>query len=167
MALDGLERIEQDLFQIRHKIIANEKIRKLVYYSGKNALSQANVEVNLTKEHIFVTPVFDTTKEPFNKMTFISIILPNTEWDDEMSSHLATIRINVFSKIENWELDNDSIRTLQITSEIIRDLSDIKLKSSHKLFYLSSDLTTLNDLYAGYTILFGIQDGGGEDAELY
>ena len=75
----------------------------------------------------------------------------------------------MFSKLELWELDDERVRPLTIASEIIKILDQIKLKSSHKLFYISADLTVLNNGdMAGYTLLFGIQDGGGDsDAVLY
>lgn len=167
MAITGLWRIEEDLFNVRLYLIRNEEIQKLIYYTGSDALSKDTPPFDSVYKHIFVTPVFDTTKEPFNKTTFISIIVPETEWDDEDQAHLATIRINVFSKIENWTLDDNKIRVFQIISRIIEMFDGKKLESSHKLFYLSSDLTTLNETYAGYTVLFGVRDGGGEDVELY
>lgn len=167
--MEGLQRIEQDIYAIRDRLYTNKIIAKLLYYSDSNALKGAYVDRSQIDNHIFVSPVFDTTKEPFNKHTFISITVANTEWDDEDSTHLAAYRINVFSKIELWELDDERVRPLTIASEIIKILDQIKLKSSHKLFYISADLTVLNNGdMAGYTLLFGIQDGGGDsDAVLY
>lgn len=81
---------------------------------------------------------------------------------------MGAFRINVFSEMDLWELDEDRVRPLAILSKMIEILDQKKLKSSHKLFYISSDLTTLDKNIAGYTALFGIVDGGGDsDEELY
>lgn len=77
--MEGLQRIEQDIYEIRDRIYTNETIAKLLYYSDSNALEGADVDLSQIDNHIFVSPVFDTTKEPFNKHTFISVTVANTE----------------------------------------------------------------------------------------
>ena len=166
--MKGLERIEKDIYSIRDYLAKDDEISKLLFYPTRNALQRDNVSASLINEYIFLSPVFDTTREPFDKNTFISITLANTEWNDEDGTHMGAFRINVFSEIDLWELDEDRVRPLAILSKMIEILDQKKLKSSHKLFYISSDLTTLDKNIAGYTALFGIVDGGGDsDEELY
>lgn len=168
MALEGFERLEKDLFMIRDIIFSNKNIQKMIYYSDSDPLSKADPDSNKVSEHIFLSPVFDTTREPFNKHTFISITMNNTELSEEDVTHYAGVRINVFSKLELWNLDNERIRPLAIGTELIKILHDIKLSSSHKLFYLMADLVTVDETTAGYTFLFGLMDAGGDvDGELY
>ena len=77
--MEGLQRIEQDVYAIRDRLYANKTIAKLLYYSDSSALKSADIDRSHISNHIFVSPVFDTTKEPFNKHTFISITVANTE----------------------------------------------------------------------------------------
>ena len=77
--MKSLERIEKDLYSVRDYLGKDDEIKKLLYYPTRNALQQENVSANLINEYIFLSPVFDTTREPFDKNTFISITLANTE----------------------------------------------------------------------------------------
>lgn len=163
--MNWLDIAQKDIFEIKARLSANSEIRKLLYYNGSNALSGAEVLIGTISPYIYVSPVINTNVEPYNKNNFISIVLEQSEYDDEDSIQKGLLRINAISRTENWELDNNKVRPLAITSEIVDILNNIKLSSSHKITYISIEFIVINENLQGYTILLDLIDGGGLENE--
>lgn len=163
--IDGFERIEKDLYNVRAMLLSSSEIRKLLVYTSPNALESIEPSVSQASPFIFLSPVFKTNQEPYNKTTFISITISESSYNKEEAKHDVDLRINIFSKTENWELDNGRIRVLAIASEVIKKLHAKKLKSSQKLEYISTAYMNIDENYQGYSLLFTTIDGGGLENE--
>lgn len=93
-----LENVQDTIFQIRQIIKIDENIRKLLYYGTSDALSKDTVDIATINDYIFLSPVMDTTKDPFNKHCFITITLTNINETDEEPLLLGEIRVNVIAQ---------------------------------------------------------------------
>lgn len=163
--MNSLERIESSLYKIKNVLKADSNIRKLLYYTTKDALTKNEVSYSKMDNFITLQPVFNMNVEQFNRNAFISIAISEMEEAEEETLYNGVLRINVICKNENWEIDDNKIRPLRIIS-IIKDLLDNrKFDASHKLFFVNMQIVTLDEYNSGYMVLFGITEGAGLEYE--
>jgi len=145
--MSKLDLVEQVIYQIKTQVQNNSKIRKLLLYDTVDALEIA-AEVPFVKanDYIVVSPIFDMTKEPFNKNTIISIAITKALKAKEEKIFNGMIKINVLTHSELWPLDNNKIRPLEISSILIDLLDEAKMASSHKLVFNALELAILTKI---------------------
>lgn len=160
-----LENVQDTIFQIRQIIKTDENIRKLLYYGTSDALSKNSIDIAAVDDYIFLSPVMDTTREPFNKHCLITITLTNINETDEEPLLLGEIRVNVIAQNNVWELNNNKIRPIEISDRIIEKINYMKFDSSHKLEFDKIDLVILDKNITGYSITFNISEGSGLENE--
>lgn len=160
-----LKNIQKAIFEIRSLIQSIPEVRKLVYYDTKNALGEKVPSIADTQEHFTVSAVFDITEPPFDKNTIVSIAYKKGNYDDEKVMMTGMININVLTKSQLWEINENKIRPLEIVNYIVDKLSNIKLSTSHKLFLVGIDLALLSENTNGYTVAFILEEGGGLDEQ--
>jgi len=163
--MNGLELVQKTVYEIRHLIISDNEIRKFIRNDGFNPLNGPESTIEEAKPYAFVSPVYNTNIEPFNKNTFLAINLTKTEYDIESNFHDGILRIHCMSRSELWEIANDKIRPLEIISRIIKKLDNQKLSSSQTLSYVETELVVLDDNIQGYSALFILTDGAGLESE--
>jgi len=159
--------IQNSLFEIKSKIRSNSDIRKLVFYDTPNALSLDAPSAAEADPKIRVTAVFDITEPPYEHNTFITIVASKIQADPEEQIFNSSIRINIITQAQLWELDGDKIRPLEIANNIITLLEYYKTTSgaSHKLFFKSAELIVLDGNINGYGLVFHLLEGSGLDEE--
>lgn len=160
-----LKNIQKAIFEVRALIQAIPEVRKLVYFDTRTALGEDIPTIEDTKDHFTVSAVFDITKPPFDKNTIVSIAYNKGNFDDEKVMMLGTMKINVLTKSELWELNGNKIRPMEVANYIINKLNNVKLSTSHKLLFLSVDLAILSEDHNGYTLTFILEEGGGLDEQ--
>jgi hypothetical protein len=163
--VETFDLIQDSLYYIRQLILSNDKIRKLLVNDSKKALTESSIDISNAISYIFLSPVFNVNKEPYNKNTFLTITLTDTTLDDSNNNHNSKIRINCLTRTELWEMENNRIRPLHLSSLIIKTLHGQKVGVSHKLYYDGTELTVLNENIHGYAIEFIMIDGGGLENE--
>ena len=158
--LDG---IQETLYQIEDVIKRNPNIRKLVLNDSKNALAGDDYSLQDVDAHVFNSAVFDVTEPPYDKNTIVTIALTKLIPDEEQKLFSSWVRINVITRTALWELSNYKIRPLEIANLVIKELENIKLKTSHKLFMTDMELIILDGNINGYGITFTVVEGSGLD----
>jgi hypothetical protein len=98
--MNGLELVQKTLYETRHLIISDNSIRKLIRNDVFNPLDGVESTIEETKPYAFVSPVYNTNIEPFNKNTFLAINLTKTEYDSDTNFHDGILRINCMSRTE-------------------------------------------------------------------
>ena len=156
-----LDNIQNVVYQAAQLIKTDSNVRNLLYYTSADALSKTAVDIANIESYIFLAPVFDTTKEPFNKSCFITITITKLRTDDENKLLDGVLRINVLAENTIWAINNSKIRVIEIGNLVINKLNGTKLKTSHKLFFRGMELVVLDKNISGYALLFDITEGGG------
>jgi len=159
--------IQNSLFEIKSRIRSNSDIRKLVFYDSTDALALTEPTAGQVDPKIRVTAVFDITEPPYDHNTFITIVATKIQADLEEQIFNSSIRINIITQSQLWELDGDKIRPLEIANHIITMLENYKTTSgaSHKLFFKSAELIVLDGNINGYGLVFHLLEGSGLDEE--
>lgn len=154
------ERCEKTLFEIRAKLLNSEKIRKLLYNDSPYALSLQAPTVEQVDKYVVTNPVFDMVETPgFDQNTIIQIELDTVE--DNETSIDGILRINIVCNSAVWTLDENCIRPIQITDEIIRLIDNVKFSVADKLYFAQLVPLIINKKMTGYTLMFNISDGNG------
>ena len=156
-----LDLIQKALFEIRSIIKNSSDIRKLVYHDTVDALENNSVSVEDIEDHIVVSPIFDMTKEPFDKSTIISIALNRSSIEEDNALAMSLLKINVLTQSDLWHLNNSLVRPLQISNLIIDLLHNQKLSSSHKMAFINLELAILDENVNGYSLTFQMVEGSG------
>lgn len=156
-----LNNIQTVVYQAAQLIKTDSSVRNLLYYTTVDALSKTAVDIANIDGYIFLAPVFDTTKEPFNKSCFITLTITKIRVDDENKLLDGVLRVNVLAENTIWAINGSKIRVLEIGNAIIEKLNGTKLKTSHKLFFRGMELVVLDKNISGYALLFDITEGGG------
>ena len=157
--------IQKSLFEIKAKIRANEEIRKLVFYDTSDALAKVAPSAAQADPKIRVTAIFDITEEPYDHNTFITIVATKIQSNEDEKHFNSIVRINVISKAQLWELENNKIRPLEIANIIATELDNYKATASQKLYFHSAELIVLDGNTNGYGLIFHLLEGSGLDDE--
>jgi hypothetical protein len=156
-----LNNLQTMVYQAAQLIKTDSGVRNLLYYTTADALSKTAVDINAINDYIFLAPVFDTTKEPFNKSCFITLTITKVRTDDEDKLLDSILRINVLCENSLWAINSSKIRVVEISDSIVSKLNGTKLKTSHKLNFQGMELVVLDKNISGYALLFNITEGGG------
>lgn len=159
-----LDNIQKMIYEVEILIKSDGGIRNLLYYTTADALTKTQVDIATINDYIFCSPVFETTIEPYNKASFITISLAKLQ-PIEDTLYDGVLRINILSQLNIWEINNQKIRPLEIANRVIEKIDNVKLSHSHTLVFEGIDLAVLDKNISGYAILFSINEGSGLENE--
>lgn len=163
--MSKLDNIQKTIYEIRAMIQADGDIRKLLYHDMENALEGSDVTQAQVDDYIVVSPIFDMTKEPFNKNTIVSVALVRGTKDDEEQVISGSVKINILTHSDLWKLKDNKIRPTEIANKIIDAIDGKKTSSSHKLSFNLIDLIVLDENINGYGLVFFLTEGSGRLGE--
>ena len=146
----NVERIERTLLSIQEKLLNNENLLKLLYYSNPDPLSGALVDRVDGEELITLNPILKYgPAESINN--FISLGLPQVNEQD--SSIIIEIDIAIFCNVDGWILNNRQIRIMQIIKEMQQTIENKNFNTSGSLQLNGMTPAILDDLgFAGYYV---------------
>lgn len=159
------DNVQRAIFEIKSAIKSNEDIRKMLFIDSKNALSQTAPSISEVEPHIIVAAVFDITEPPFDKNTIMTVVLNKVKYDSDAVLLNGMIKINVLTRSELWELNDDKIRPLEIANNVVKLLDNRKVSASHKLYFTHMDIAILNENVSGYSVVFSLEEGSGLDEQ--
>jgi hypothetical protein len=151
----------KDLQLIMEKLITNDNICKLLYYTGKDALSQAaltpEVKLSMINEYIKVVPVLPKDVDMRN---YILIQFDNftPSSSDPMNLIDFILTFDIFCNSTNWILDDYQLRPYAIMNEIDRMFNTSKLNSSGPINFIGANSISINENLLGFTVVYKIYD---------
>lgn len=158
-----LERIESTMAAMRTKLLADEKIKKLLFFDSNNALFCTLPEdINLDK-YITLRPVYEfENKKEYDQNSMINIYMTQASPYEDVEKVAGVLQVNVICNVDIWELVDNKIRPLQLVDRIVKLVNGHKFTASNKIV-----LNTISDLIVsktmvGYALLFEITDGSGK-----
>lgn len=149
--------VGDNLFIIANKIIEDDDICKLLYYTDSNPLSHDNMsdsdKYNLLHKNILLVP-----KVPENddiKGSYILILydgfntnLANPQFKD------ADLLFIIVSPPENWIINDLSLRPFMIMSRIDELFGNKKIANIGTLQFVKADRFVLNSQLTGYGLTY-------------
>ena len=142
--------IENNLVKLLEVFLANENLKKYIYYLTDNPLSEATVTENLLAKHIVLTP-FDEEILSTDRVT----VFVNPIEGDYTRHPLSTIifLIDVVIPHNKWLLPGTGkIRAFRIADEIAKDIDQKKVAGIGDVIVGKHKLYKLNKEFSGITL---------------
>jgi len=98
--MSKLTNIQRVIYEIKNRLQNNGDIRKLLLHDVPNALDGAAVSFDEADSFITVSPIFDMSKEPFNKNTIISVSVTRASKQEQTAMLNGLVKITILTQSE-------------------------------------------------------------------
>ena len=126
MSVRNCEELGQNLQKIMSRLLANQRLLKLLYYTDKDPYSQPELTQEQIQKEIFEKLVKITPRVgPKETAHSIVVIKVNKGQTDNNNTEFRNININVesFVPLTQWIIKDDNLRPFAIMGEIQKSLN--------------------------------------------
>lgn len=159
MAVRKLQDMGENLQLIVKRLLANQTLLKLLYYTDKDPLSQPDLTSDQQKKEIFnhlikIVPKIDPVETANSIIAFRVVKGQKTLTNDEFQN--IQINFEVFVPLTQWILKNDSLRPFLIMSEIEKSLDGKTVNGLGKMMSSSFQINFLTEEISCYEMSFNV-----------
>lgn len=148
--------VEKDLSTIISKLIENNRLKKMLYYTTKDCLTQPRLTedqtLSLLGDNIRIIPKVknDGSIKNYVLVSFTNFTpnYSNPEFRDNI------VEFNILCHFDQWELQDFQLRPFKIAAEIDTMFNNSKLSGIGTLEFLGADRLVLDDEYGGICLLY-------------
>lgn len=156
--------MEKDASIIMDKLMENERLKKMLYYTTPDCLSRENLTEEQTwglfGKQIRIVPRFKIDHDVVNYLLInFDTFTPNAS-NPEFRNNL--IYFDIICHWDQWSLKDYKLRPYRIAAEIDSMFDNKKLSGIGKLEFAGASQITINDDFAGLTMCY-LAIHGGED----
>lgn len=153
--------VEKDLSLILDKIINNERLKKLLYYTTSDALHKPDLTqeqtISLVNKNIKNVPklAVDSSVLTYIIVTFDNFVknASNPEYRDN------TVQFDIICHFDQWQLEDLQLRPYRIAAEIDSMLDKKKLTGIGEVEFLGGTQIILTDEFAGLSLIYQVIHG--------
>jgi hypothetical protein len=147
-----------NIFAICEKLLKNQKILKLLKFTDKNPLDHEDLTEDeadeLLHKNILISPKIpddDTIKQ-----SYIIVLLDNFTIDPVNQDFKVTqIRFDAICPLDEWVLNDKSLRPYLIMSEIDSEFNEKALKGVGNLSFSGANRLVVSSYLGGYSMKYG------------
>ena len=149
--------VEKDMEIITNKILKNERLKRLLYYTTKDALDKPNIgedaSLELFGKNIKIVPKLYIDEEVLNYLIIdFDDFTPNKE-NPEFRDN--TISFDIICHYDQWQLNGFALRPYKIAAELDSMFNNKHLTGIGKLEFKGlKQLVINNDDFDGFTLVF-------------
>ncbi len=148
--------VEKDMEIITNKILKNERLKKLLYYTTNDALDKPNIgedaSLELFGKNIKIVPKLYIDGSVLNYIIIsFDNFTPNAtnpEYRDNI------ISFDVICHFDQWQLGGFSLRPYRIAAELDSMFNEKHLTGIGELQFLGANQIILNDEFAGFSLMY-------------
>ena len=160
--------IEKDLEIITNEIVQNNRIKKLLYYTTRDALSKKNLtadeSLDLFGKNIKLVPKLYVDGSVLNYIIInfdnFTVNGTNPEFRDNI------IEFDIICHFDQWQLDDFQLRPYRIAAELDSMFNGKHLTGIGELQFLGANQIILTDEYAGLCLMFSAIHGEEDKAPM-
>ena len=155
--------VDKDMSLIVDKIMSNERLKKLLYYTTKDCLEKPKLTPEETREmfgkNIKIIPKLQIDSNVLNYL-FIQFdnFTPNGD-NPEFRDNL--IELHIVCHYDQWHLKDFEMRPFKIAAELDTMLNDAKMTGIGKLQFFGAKALHISDEFGGICLMY--QAIHGED----
>ena len=168
MKIDGVKipkssflSMEKDMNLIVNKMFKNERLKRLLYYTSRDALNKPNVTadqtIELIKKNIKIVPKLYVDGEVLN---YILITFNNFTPSGNPEFRDNIIEFDIICHYDQWQLQDFALRPYKIAAEIDSMFDKTHLTGIGELQFLGATQTIINDEFAGVCLMYEATHGG-------
>jgi len=148
-----LSNLNKTLFAIRNKLLNNDTITKMLFYSVANPLEQAALTTAQKESVVVLNPIVEYNTDPNNTINnFISIGVPMVVYGDNLEGVIVKINIAIVCHTDYWTLNNNRLRLMSVTEEVFNELNEQKFSLSGKFVIDTLEPEIFRDNLVGYRL---------------
>ena len=158
MGVRSCQELRINLQKICSRLLANDELIKLLYYTDLDPLSQEKLseeeKQKLFNDLICIVPNIGTRTD---SRSAIAVYIPKASGlsgNREFKS--VTIVVDVFVPLTQWIIKNSNLRPFAIMGEIQNSLQGKTVNGLGRIQGGDFDLTLLTDEMSGYRLVFNI-----------
>ena len=146
---------EKDMGLIVNKMIKNERLKRLLHYTSRDALDKPDISMDETialfGKNIKTVPKFKVDKDIFN---YIVIRFKNFTQSSNPEFRDNIIEFDIVCHYDQWQLKDFALRPYKIAAEIDSMFNGKYLTGIGKLDFLIADQLNINDEFGGLCIMY-------------
>ena len=148
--------VEKDMEIITNKFFKNDRLKKLLYYTTKNALDEKNIGEEETYalfgKNIKIVPKLQIDKEVLNYIIIgFDNFTPNAK-NPEFRDNI--ISFDIICHFDQWQLNGFQLRPYKIAAEIDSMFNNKHLTGIGTLQFLGANQLIINDEFAGIGLMY-------------
>ena len=154
--------VEKDLTIIVDKMLQDERLKKLLFYTSSDALHKPKItneqSIGLFGKNIKIVPKLYIDEPVLNYIviSFDNYVtnLTNPQFRDN------TVTFDIICHFSQWQLENFQLRPYRIAAELDTLLNNQRLTGIGLFQFLGCKQIVLNDEFAGLTLMYSAIHGG-------
>lgn len=148
--------VEKDMEIITNKMLKNERLKRLLYYTTKDALDKPNIgddkSLELFGKNIKIVPKLYIDGSVLNYIIIsFDNFTPNAT-NPEFRDNI--ISFDVICHFDQWQLNGFSLRPYKIAAELDSMFNDKHLTGIGKLEFLGANQLIINEEFAGFSLMY-------------
>lgn len=152
---------EKDMEIIIGKMLKNERLKRLLFYTTRDALDKPNItedqSIELIGKNIKTVPKLYVDKDVLN---YVYITFDNFSPSGNPEFRDNIIMFDVICHYDQWQLKDFALRPFKIAAEIDSMFNKSKLTGIGELQFLGATQENYSDEFAGICLIFAAVHGG-------
>ena len=161
MPKSSLLSMEKDTSLIVNKMLDNPRLKRLLYYTSKDALNRPNLNedqsLDLINKNIKIVPKLYVDGSVLN---YIIINFKNFTPSENPEFRDNIIEFDIICHFDQWQLQDFALRPYKIAAEIDSMFNNTHLTGIGLLQFVGATQTVLTDEFAGVCLLYEATHGG-------
>ena len=156
--------MEKDMGIIIDEIMKNQRLKRLLHYTSKDALKRPNLtedeSLDLIGKNIKMVPKVYFDGSVFN---YIIISFDNFTQSQNPEFRDSIIEFDIICHFDQWQLQDFSLRPYKIAGELDAMFNNAKLTGIGELKFIGANQMILTDEYAGLCLMYQATHGGEDN----
>lgn len=161
--MTNMNKLDKTIFEMKKMLLKNENIKKLIYYNTPDSLSQSVPTLNQVTDLIKTTPAIymEEDENQFDLNTFAVIYVPIIDFSTQLND--ITFVIDIFTRKELIDLDNNQMRLHQLVTEIYETLDNKRVSLAGRIQFSNASYVNMGNRYIGFQVEMSIIDEAAEN----
>lgn len=161
--MSNIKQIDKAILEIKKMLIKNETVRKLIHFNTPDALSLTAPTQEQVKDMILTTPAIymEEDENEFGYNTFMVIYVPIIDFSSQLND--ITFVIDLFTRKELIEIDNNQLRLHQLLAEVYETLDNKRVSLAGRIDFSNASYVNMGNRYIGFQMEMSIIDEAAEN----
>ena len=161
--MTNMNKLDKTIFEMKKMLLKNESFKKLLYYNTPDSLSQSVPTLAQVADLVKTTPAIymEEDENQFELNTFAVIYVPIIDFSAQLND--ITFVVDVFTKKELIELDNNKLRLHQLVTEIYETLDNKRVSLAGRIQFSNASYVNMGNRYIGFQIEMSVIDEAAEN----
>lgn len=161
--MTNMNKLDKTIFEMKKMLLKNENFKKLLYYNTPDSLSQSVPTLAQVTDLVKTTPAIymEEDENQFELNTFAVIYVPIIDFSAQLND--ITFVVDVFTRKELIELDDNKLRLHQLITEIYETLDNKRVSLAGRIQFSNASYVNMGNRYIGFQIEMSIIDEAAEN----